>query len=415
MNNISGYSANIPIVPTVSVNVTVSNSVFKPVSTFFLESKNKIDDSIKPQFIYEDMFISLEQPLETILKTVDSLIIKKRSTIILIHEPPNSSYETYETALMYILNEISKKFKNIYLYNENYLKNLVNSASKYKGLIRGLYIKTYGLCADTSRKDLVHLYSYEIDIKTLQANTAILKRNDIGLVVQTNSICEQNPKVSNTFGSQLWLLDFLFQVSMGGAESVVIESTNTNNIYAYSIFNQVTDGAQLYQCKIRPDILGVTAYLNKNNEEGQTVVVINTSQKDVQISISLDTQYSGKVYMFNTNQLEDSEFGISYGEITYDSGRPVQIKTKNSNTRLSEKAIVKASDHTYTFSVAKKSAAVMKAPFNSLSGGAMFAQINNEDEDKTLVTVRPYQLTDEYDAVPTQMTVTEFKKKLSDM
>ena len=119
--------------------------------------------------------------------------------------------------------------------------------------------------------------------------------------------------------------------------------------------------------------------------------------------------------MFNTNQLEDSEFGISYGEITYDSGKPVQIKTKNSNTRLYEKAIVKVSDHTYTFSVAKKSVAVMKAPFNNLSGGAMFAQINNEDEDKTLVTVRPYQLSDEYDAVPTQMTVTEYKKRLSDI
>jgi hypothetical protein len=287
--------------------------------------------------------------------------------------------------------------------------------SKYQGLIRGLYTKTYGLCADTSRKDLVHLYSYKIDIRTLQANTEILKRHDIGLVVQTNSICERSPKVSNTFGSQLWLLNFLFQASVGGVESVVVEYNDTNNIYAYNIFNQVTDGGQLYQCTTTPEILGVTAYLNKNNEEGQTVIVINKGSKDIELTISLDTQYSGKVYMFNTNQLEDSEFGISYGEITYDSGKPIHIKTKNSNTRLSEKTTVKVADRKYKFSVAKKSAAVMKAPFNRLSGGAMFAQINNVDEDKTLVTVRPYQLSEEYDAVPTQMTVTEFKKKLSDM
>lgn len=415
MNNISGYSANIPIVPKISANITVSNSVFKPVSTFFLESKNKIDDSINPAYIYEDMFISLNKPLDEILKSVDSLIIKKRSTLILVQEPSSSSYETYETPLIHILTEINKKFKNIYLHNEKYIKDIVHRVSKYQGLIRGLYVKIYGLCADTSRKDLVHLYSYEIDIKTLQASTEILKRHDIGLVVQTNSICEHSPKVSNTFGSQLWLLDFLFQVSVGGAESVVVEYNDTNNMYAYSIFNQVTEGAQLYQCKISPDILGVTVYLNKNNDNGQTVIVVNKGSKDIELTISLDTEYNGKIYMFNTNQLEDSEFGISYGEITYDSGRPAQIKTKNTNTRLTEKTTVKVAGRSYRFSVAKKSAAVMKAPFNSLSGGAMFAQINNADEDKTLVTVRPYQLSEEYDAVPTQMTVTEFKKKLSDM
>ena len=415
MNNISGYSATIPIVPTVSGKVKVSNNVFKPVNTFFLESKKPIHDSIKPVFIYEDMFVSLNKPLDEILKNIDNLILKKRNTIILIDEPSNSSYETYEKTLMYILTEINKKFKNVYLHNETYLDKIINSASKYKGFIKGVYIKIYGLCADTSKKDLVHLYSYEIDIKTLQANTSILKEQDIGLVVQTNSICTYDSKVSNTFGSQLWLLDFLFQVSMGGVDSVVIESSDTNNTYAYNIFNQITDGAQLYKCNISPEILNVRVYLNKNNENGQTVVVINKGAQDIELSISLDTKYNGKVYMFNTNQLEDSEFGISYGEITYDSGKPVQIKTKNSNTRLSEKAIVKVSDHTYTFSVAKKSVAVMKAPFNNLSGGAMFAQINNEDEDKTLVTVRPYQLSDEYDAVPTQMTVTEYKKRLSDI
>lgn len=408
MSNISGYSANIPTIPTLSGTVDISTNVFQPVNTFFLESDKKIDESINPVYIYKDSFISLSLPLDSILKNI------KRDRVILIDEPSNTSYETYESAVLYILKQLSTKINNIYIHNEKYLDDIINNLSKYKGLIKGIYTKVYGLCSK-NKSDLIHLYPYYINLEVLQANTEELANNNMELVIQTNSICKYTPNVSNTFGSQLWLLNFLFQISMGNVGSVVIESSDLNNIYAYNIFNQVTNGSQLYAGKITPKISGVAVYINKNNENGQTVIVINRGYQDIQLSIDLDTQYYGKLYLFNTNQLEDSEFGISYGEITYNSGSPFQMKTKESNTRLSEKNNVKSSGHTYTFSVPKKSAAVMKAPFNSLSGGAMFAQINNEDEKSTLVTARFNQLSDEYDSIPVLTTVPKYKEMLSNL
>jgi len=408
MSNISGYSANIPIIPKVSGIVDISSNVFQPVNTFFLESDKQIDESINPVYIYKDSFISLSKPLDIILKSV------KRDRVILIDEPTNSSYETYESTVLYILKQLSNKINNIYIHNEKYLDNIIDNISKYKGLINGIYTKVYGLCGN-NKNDLLDLYPYYINLEVLQSNTEKLANQNMSLVVQTNSVCKYTSRVSNTFGSQLWLLDFLFQVSMGGVGSVVIESSDFNNIYAYNIFNQVTSGSQLYEGKVIPKISGVAVYINKNNENGQTVIVINKGYQDIQLSINLDTQYYGKLYSFNTNQLEDSEFGISYGEITYNSGSPIQMKTKESNIRLSKKNNVKSSEHTYTFSVAKKSAAIMKAPFNSLSGGAMFAQINNEDENSTLVTARFNQLTDEYDSIPVLTTVTKYKEMLSNL
>jgi len=408
MSNISGYSANIPIIPNVSATVDITTNVFQPVNTFFLESDTKIHDSINPVYIYNDSFISLTKPLDTILKSI------KRDRIILIDEPINTSYDTYESALLYILKQLSTKINNVYIQNEKYLDDILKNVSNYKGLIKGIYTKVYGLCSNDTN-DLMHLYPYYINLEVLQANTEKLAKQNMELVIQTNSICSKTPKVSNTFGSQLWLLDFLFQVSMGGARSVVIESTDANNIYAYNIFNQVTNGSQLYKGIVSPKIVGVSAYINKNNENGQTVIVINKGSQDIQLSIDLDTQYKGKIYLFNTNQLEDSEFGISYGEITYNSGAPFQMKTKESSTRLSGKNNVKTSENTYTFSIPKKSAVIMKASFNSQSGGAMFAQINNEDENETLVTARFNQLRDEYDSIPILTTVPKYKEMLSDL
>jgi hypothetical protein len=65
----------------------------------------------------------------------------------------------------------------------------------------------------------------------------------------------------------------------------------------------------------------------------------------------------------------------------------------------------------YSFLIDKMTAAVLHIPFVK-KGGAYFDNINNSDESNTLVTIRPNQLSEEYDSIPTTMTVKDYKKYL---
>jgi hypothetical protein len=53
---------------------------------------------------------------------------------------------------------------------------------------------------------------------------------------------------------------------------------------------------------------------------------------------------------------------------------------------------------------------VIKIP-KTQGGGAYFENINESDEKNTIVTVRPNQLSDEYDSIPTTMSIRDFQKK----
>jgi len=393
---------NIPIKPDLSGIITISNNLFKPVNTFFLQSDKNINNSVKPKYIYKDSFISLKDSSKLMTS------IEKYDRVILTDEPDNTSYLEYEKKTISLLKEFNNKYKNIYLHNERYVDKIIENASKYKGLIKGLYVKIYGSCSDISNNTLIHLYGYTIDKEVLKQTVNTLRTQNIELIIQTNSSCRYNPKISNTYGSQLWLLDFLFQTSLCGVTSVVIDSSDENNIYAYKIFNDTTSGAQLYECLVPSNMLRVSVYINTNEHE-QTVIVINKSTNNIQLSVNLDTQYDGSIYTLSTLETDDSSTGIYYGEITYNTGAPIQMRTKNKNTRLSGKNISPV-DKTYTFNVARYTVAVMKSPFSVLSGGDMRIPINNEDLGETLVTVQPNTLQEGPDAVPTQMTVKDYNK-----
>jgi len=400
-----------PLEIDLSGNIQISTNLFKPVKTFFLESDTIIDESVRPRYIYKDSFISLNQPLPRIQKIVESLILKKRDRIILTDETKKGLYANYESDVIYILQELNKNFKNIYLHNELYLNDIIQNARKYKGLIRGIYIKIYGSCSDSSNNKLIDLYAYTIDKKILQNNVKMLKQENIDLVVQTNSSCKYNSQISNTYGSQLWLLDFLFKTSMCGIDSVVIESNDKNNIYAYKIFNDIASfDSNLYEGTIPFIMLGVSTYINKNNDNGETVIIINKSADNIQLSITLDTEYEGKLYIFNTIESHDTTTGIHYGKITYNTGAPIHMRTKKVNTRLSSNNSIKPKGKTYIFNVAKNTVCIMKAPFNKQSGGEMRIPINKEDVGKALVTVRVNPLEEGPDAAYTQMTVEDYNK-----
>lgn len=299
-----------------------------------------------------------------------------------------SYYEDYEKFIVNLLIQI-KPYKNIYILNDLYLSNILTNIHKYEN-IKGIYIRTYGLCVKENA-DVTKLFNYHINLKMLQS----MKPENVELVVQTDSICEFTEKISNTFGSELWLLDFLFQCSIGNINTVVLETNNLNNLYPYNIFKIVSGGKlynTLYETKYN-----INCYITRNYKNYYVVVIHKDVSIDiVNVNVSLDISNSGTLYEFSCSQTILGTQGITFGKTDYTSNN------YSGTTIVSDGG-------KYSFPINTMKAYVLVVPL--ASGGAFFENINNSDEKSTIITVNPNPLTDEYDAVPTTMSVRSFKKE----
>ena len=374
----------------VTLNLKVVGIASNLTNVLLKESNNKLPDSFQDNLVYEKSFLSLTSP--HILSDIQSAI-KLYNSIVLTDIPlAINNYNDYETYVVNLLQQI-QGFQNIYIYNDLFLANILTNINIYKNL-KGVYITTYGLCSSMN-PDIVKLFSYYINQEILQSMVSPTTE----LVVQTNSICSITQNISNTFGSELWLLDFLFQASIGNVKTVVIETDNLNNIYPYIIFKMVSKG-KLYE----------TTYETKNNLMCYTtrdyknyyVTVIHKDVTidliDVNVELDVSNRSSGTLYKFTCNQTILGVSGISFGKVDYNADVTKYI----GDTVISKNG-------KYSFSINTMNAYVLVIPISS--GGAFFEDINNSDEKSTVITVNPNPLTEYYDSIPTTMNLRTFKKE----
>jgi len=366
--------------------INITNVLLKESNT--LPQKFQIEQSV----IYDKSFINLSS--SNVFSEIKDAI-KKFNSIILIDTPLGISiYGNYEKFVVNLLRQI-EPYKNVYISNDLYLATILKNIKKYKN-IKGIYTTTYGVCVKENA-DITKLFNYYINLKTLHS----MKPENVELVVQTNSICESTENISNTFGSELWLLDFLFQCSIGNVNTVVIETNNLNNLYAYNIFKMIS-GGKLYNTRYETKY-NISCYITRNYQNYYVVVIHKDITIDViDINVRLDVNNSGILYEFSCNQTILGTQGITFGKADYISNN------YTGNTIVSNSG-------KYNFSIGTMKAYVLVVPITTISGGAFFENINNSDEKSTIITINPNPLTEEYDTVPTTMNLRNFKKEyLSD-
>jgi hypothetical protein len=434
-NVLLGVSFNDTSPSTAKCKATVINTSHNIVNTF-MNDKKEIPSFLEKKIISTKCFISLNKDINYI-KTTAKSIVSQYNIIIFIDNPINAnSYNDYKNYILPLLLYVKETLLNynIYIYNEDYFEDIMKDIETYNGIIKGLYVKSYGVCADKIMKrkhhnksfsreislGLLDLYASNIDIPTLQNSTKLLNKHNVELIIETNSICSYTEEVSNTFGAQLWLVNFILEASIGNVNSVVIDSSDFNNIYSYMLINFISkNNLKIYQTEtifdsnIPPNI---DVYLGKNSIE-QFVIVIHkdTKQRNVSIEIDLSSNFEGRLYKLITNQLEESKRGFSFGELTFDNsvnGKPINIKTNEVYTEYIGEKIL-PDNNKYKFIVNNKSIAVLHIS-NIRSGGAYFEDINNSDVPNVTVTGIKLDPTDIYD-VPITTTLRDFEKIQNNM
>ena len=350
--------------------------------------------------------VSLNQKEDNILKYVQKADIEYNIQVVELYNNPLQSnvYEDYEMKVLYILDSLnSLGYKNISLFSDIYISNIISNISKYKNKIRYLSLPIYGDCANKN-PTLENLLTYSIyDAELLQKNILLLKENNIELSIEINSVCKNVSNISNTFASVLWITDFLFKISMAGITNTYIQINDTNNIYAYLAFSKVAKDCTFFTTDNRSSTIPV--YITKNNSEGYYITVIHKSfsNNNLKINIYLDLNIEANLTRLLTNQrVEDTE-GIVFGS-------KMLIKSTIQNVNVNYNKIIVPEHKKYSFIVDKFSVTILDIPFNykRQKGGAYFTTINNSDEHNTMVTIQP---NDKYDNVPITMFLPKFKKE----
>jgi len=295
---------------------------------------------------------------------------------------------------------------NVSIHSNTNLEDLMNTAFSVKP--HSLNFDQFGICASDVPK-LNDLYNYYIDTEKLLSISN--KLDPIRLhISETDAICESVEKLTNTFGSALWLLDYLFQVAQGNIHRVYVKLNNANYYgllaFSYATRNNAVfyDYDSTFGVQVRPNI---SIYVTKNLKE-YTITVIHKdiTQENVQVSVKLPVASPGLLVRLISNQTDVGSSGITFGEYTFDSGVLKDVGMSHNDTIL-HGPVVKPENNTYTFIVNRLSAAMLTVPIE-LSGGAFFDNINDSDERNTVVTVRPDSR--EPDSIPMTMSLTEFEK-----
>ena len=415
MNKKITYSV-LPIEPTFfvrSIDVTIENqspninpvdtnfaSLFvydTPVSSSILKY---LDQPIKGTINASIYSYSLEQPTGLIQKILSDTY----TTIELTSAPAFvTNYEQYEGFVLDLLSQIVGK--TIYL-KSSYVTEILKNSTKYP--IKGIVVTQYGFCTKTN-PDIKDLFNYFIDTDVLVANTKAL--NPIEMFIQCDLLCSPLKGVTNTFGSQLWFFDFLFQMAKANVKTAFVDMATFNNIYTVMAFSYATRlNAQIYDGKISYGTLlqpNIPIYITKNiNEYLISVVHKDITEENIQVNISLPVYSTAKLTRFLCNQTIIGEYGITFGELTFDgsSGIPINARSKYVSTEFGSSDVQPVKGK-YTFVVDKMSIAIISIPITS--AGAYFENINDSDEDNTIVTITPNPL--EADSTPTTMSVSQFR------
>jgi hypothetical protein len=171
--------------------------------------------------------------------------------------------------------------------------------------------------------------------------------------------------------------------------------------------------------------MNINIYVSENiREHFVTVIHKDDSLDNVLISVKTPFSNTGSIMRLISNQTYEGTCGMTFGELTFDGskdGYPIQVKTREKNFRFSASTVtpdskefsflnIMSENGTLSFAISPMSITVIKIP-KTQSGGAYFENINESDEKNTIVTIRPNQLSDEYDSIPTTMTIRDFQKK----
>lgn len=374
-----------------------------PHSISYLDQPIKTDISIKSLKPYMFSY-SLSEDTNTLLKKINK---DKYNSIELKNVPHGiSSYIEYETFILDYISSIENT--NIYL-NCVYTLNIIKNSKKYK--IKGICITQYGVCSNKD-PELIDLFTYNITNSTLLGVTKSL--SPIELLVQTNAACSQLEELSNTFGSQLWLFDFLFQLTHANIKKAFIDISSFNNAYTIMAFSYATRGSPVpytanikYGTSLTPNI---PIYIMKNNSEYLiSIIHKDAAEENIEVNIATSFYNTGQLARYICNQTVKGTNGITFGEVTFDdsTGLPINVVTREETTKVTTTS-VPSNNGVYTFIMNKMSIAILSIPIST--GGAYFDNINEEDEENTIVTIRPDPLNEYYDSIPTTMSVKNFKK-----
>lgn len=411
----------LPIEPTFftrSIDIQIGNQIpnINPVDINFASVYIDATSIPAPIIKYLDQPIKTVQPIKA---SVFSYTLNKETNALLkiinantykrieLKDVPQfvKNYGEYET---FILDYISKIENKIIYLNCIYSNEIIMNIAKYTS-IKGICVNQYGFCVKDT-PEITDLFTYYIDNKVLSANTNAIKPKE--LIVQTDLICHSVKGISNTFASQLWLYDFLFQLASANVKSAYIDMATFNNIYSVMAFSYATRaGAVFYDSVIKYGSLlkpNIPIYITKNTSEYLiSVIHKDVTEENVQIKVSVPIYTTAKLIRYICNQTILGEYGITFGELTFDgsSGIPINARTKAPSTNFVTTDIY-SKDGTYTFIMDKMSIAVLSIPISS--GGAYFENINDTDEGRTIVTINPNPL--EGDSIPTTMTLSDFKK-----
>jgi hypothetical protein len=307
----------------------------------------------------------------------------------------------------------------IILNTNDYLTDIINDISTYKDKIQALGTSIYGLCVSQTPK-VEDLFNYNINTNILLEQIQILKNNSIDLIFDMDAICAPTENITNTYASQIWLLDSLCQISSIGLGNVYVNMDSYSNVYSILTYLFITRNSGVLNSYNFTKDTNVNIYVSENIKE-YFVTVIHKDDSDDNILVQVNAPYSmpANLIRFITNQTYQGTCGMTFGELTFDGskdGYPVQIKTRQKNNRFSASTVqpeneILSTNGTFSFVVSRMSVAILRIPKSTMGGGAYFDNINRSDERNTIVTIQPNPLRDEYDSVPTTMSIRDFQKK----
>ena len=387
-------------IPVISGSVIDTNFLMLKASTYNNTLKY-IDQPIKgPISMSEASVISFSLDQVSDINSLKKQIRSIRKPIEISGVLPNiSDYKSYKTSILDIISDLPN---HITLNCSTYLADVIQDIQSYQSKIHALGTSIYGTCS-SQNPSLQTLLYYNVNRSTLLQQIQFLKQHNIDLVLDIDAICQPTDKITNTFGSQLWLFDLLCQLSSIGIKNVFVNMDSFSNVYgilAYLYFSRNNSIINPMKTSLNSNI---NMYVSENVKEYLLAVV---HKDDSQSSLSVNINGSGSLIRLVSNQMIEGICGMAFGELTFDGssdGNPIQIRTHDSNTQFSTTNV------SSNFLVGRMSVAILRIS-KTQSGGAYFENINNSDEKRTVVTIRPNPLVDYYDSVPTTMSLTDFKE-----
>jgi len=415
MNNTYGVhpAEPLPTEQTKLISLTLGDqlSLINPVANDFLcvnASFNspilaKLQQPIKgPETINNASIVSFScnQDTKVLLQKIQA---NNYSTIELKDAPTNvKDFTAYKNFIIPFISNIRSKI----ILNTPYLIDTIHNIKDIK--IAALVVNVYGLCL--KEKPVVDdLFNYFIDVETLSITIQKLKQNNVDILIEANPFCESSD-LTHTFGSQLWLYDFLFQNVLGNVKQVYINMEEPHNIYTAKAFLYATrNNAKLMNTSLSQAIDNVNIYALQNDTE-ITITIIHKNNFEGVVGIDVNLPYNNDAQLVRLlcNGGKKGTTGIMYGKLNYDpSGTGVNTITGTPSEEISP-IIIPSVNGTYKLYIPPMTIAILKIPVVQ-TGGAYFDNISNSDESSTIVTLRPQQLSEEYDSIPTTMTLDKFR------